>query len=109
MVDCKTGISLCITVPRKGNCEHTVAEVCSFLTETGRADATLQSDNEPSLLALLDTVVKGLPSLRRRLAPTHSPQTLGNVEKMNDTVNTRLGMVSLLMTLLSSIHCLTGV
>ena len=87
MVGCKTGIPLCITVPRKGNCEHTVAEVCSFLTETGRADATLQSDNEPSLLALLDTVVKRLPSLRRRLAPTHSPQTLGNVEKMNDTVN----------------------
>ena len=60
------------------------------MVETGRAHAGIQCDNEPAIMALTTELIKRFPGLSRKGAPTYSPETLGNVERMNQTGQNQL-------------------
>jgi len=62
-IDIITGLSMATVVTSKGANLHAVTELKRFILETGRSFAYLQSDQEPSIKAVLQAVVKQLPGL----------------------------------------------
>jgi hypothetical protein len=88
-VDVTTGLGFCVVVPKNGNCNYSILELQRFLCEIGRSHCQVQADNEPSILALTDRLIKTMPGLSRKGAARYSPQTLGNVERMNGLMQTQ--------------------
>ena len=70
-------------VTSKGANLHAVTELKRFILETGRSFAYLQSDQEPSIKAVLQAVVKQLPGLNLREAPAHSSASQGSTERFH--------------------------
>ena len=80
-----------------------LTELARFLVETGRTHARIQCDNEPAILTLTEELIKRFPGLSRLGAPAYSPETLGNVERMNQTGQNQLN------TLLADLRLRYGV
>ena len=94
-IDIITGLSTASVVTSKGANLHAVTELKRFILETGRSFAFLQSDQEPSIKAVLQAVIKQLPGLTLRGAPTHSSATQGSVERYHQTLFSQIRTLEL--------------
>ena len=94
-IDIITGLATASVVTSKGANLHAVTELKRFILETGRSFAFLQSDQEPSIKAVLQAVIKQLPGLTLRGAPTHSSASQGSVERYHQTLFSQIRTIKL--------------
>ena len=86
-MDTLSGLGLEVIVQKKGYCLTAETELIKFLIEIGRSSCTLLGDNEPSLINLMQRVVKKLgTSATYRTTANYSPASKGNVERRHSTV-----------------------
>ena len=69
VVDVLSGLALSVVVPQKGQSVYAQAELRRFVLETGRAFGILQSDPEPALKQLAQTVTGQVGGLSWRTSP----------------------------------------
>ena len=72
-------------VESKGVKDYSVAELRRFILEVGRTNATLQTDNEPSITALA-RAVSTFTGLSLRRAPLYSHQSQGHIERYHQSL-----------------------
>jgi hypothetical protein len=90
-IDLHTGMAMCVTVTKKGFDKYAMTELCKFLIETGRANATLHSDNEPAIIALCQATVKKMgTALNFRTGPAYLPQSQGLVERHHGVLQSQV-------------------
>ena len=58
----------------------------TFIYEIGRPNSILQSDNEPYLKALLQSVANKIGSISVRHSPAYSSQSQGSIERLHRTL-----------------------
>ena len=86
-IDIETGLCMATMLPDKqqlfdyaSNCIQT------FIYEIGRPNSILQSDNEPYLKALLQSVANKIGSISVRHSPAYSSQSQGSIERLHRTL-----------------------
>ena len=86
-IDIETGLCMATMLPDKqqlfdyaSNCIQT------FIYEIGRPNSILQSDNEPYLKALLQSVANKIGSISVRHSPAYSSQGQGSIERLHRTL-----------------------
>ena len=86
-IDIETGLCMATMLPD----EHQLFDYASnciqtFIYEIGRPNSILQSDNEPYLKALLQSVANKIGSISVRYAPAYSSQSQGSIERLHRTL-----------------------
>ena len=82
VVDVLSGLALSVVVPQKGQSVYAQAELRRFVLETGRTFGILQSDPEPALKQLAQTVTGQVGGLSWRASPVGWKQAQGSVGNM---------------------------
>ena len=86
VVDVLSGLALSVVVPQKGQSVYAQAELRRFVLETGRTFGILQSDPEPALKQLAQTVTGQVGGLSWRTSPVGWKQAQGSVGNMQATL-----------------------
>ena len=79
-------MSLATTVTSKGHNAYAVSELRRFILEVGRTHGILQSDQEPSIRAVLRSVATELGGRSLRASPTYSSQGQSSGERIHATL-----------------------
>ena len=86
-IDIETGLCMATMLPDKqqlfdyaSNCIQT------FIYEVGRTNSIIQSDNEPYLKALIQSVANKIGSISTRHSPAYSSQSQGSIERLHRTL-----------------------
>ena len=82
VVDVLSGLALSVVVPQKGQSVYAQAGLRPFALETGRTFGILQSDPEPALKQLAQTVTGQVGGLSWRTSPVGWKQAQGSVGNM---------------------------
>ena len=101
--DIRTGLSMSVVVPQKGQLAYSAAELRKFIYECGRTFGMLQYVQESSVKAVCERVCKEIGGLSVRAAPRDHPQSHGSVGAAQRTL---YGQIK---TLLYQVHERIGI
>ena len=86
-VDVQSPLSMAVAVPTKATHQEYMSNCLkSFILESGRTDGILQSNNEPTLKAILQTAAVKIGNMSVRTTPSYSSNSQGSVERYHRTL-----------------------
>ena len=85
-LDIQSGLGAATVVPTKDFNPYAVSEIRRFVYESGRTYGVIQSDQEKSIRAIADAVVRQVGGMKVRQSPKYSSQSQGSVERFHQSL-----------------------
>ena len=85
-IDVLTGLCAAAVVPNRRFSTYAVTEIRRFVYESGRTYGTLQCDQDVSITAVAQAVIRSVGGLNFRHSPQYSSSSQGSIERFHQTL-----------------------